>query len=256
LNFTGRLDNANLLHDYQANMPPRMSANLKNDLRERPSYGIPEAAHYLHIPSSTIRWWVTGRSYHVETGPKKVKPIIEPPDDGVNILSFINLVEIHVLDAIRRKHKIPFPKVHSAVLYLKKHFQSRHPLADSEFQTDGISLFVQQLDELINVSQAGQLAMRQLLESHLQRIDRDPKGIPLRLYPFIRSSGPEEPRVVVIDPYMAFGRPSLKGTRITTSTIAERFRAGESVIELAGDYDRSQTDIEEAIRCELNLEAA
>ena len=182
---------------------------MKVDIRERPSYGIPEVTHYLRIPSSTVRWWVTGRSYHIETGHKKVSPIIEPPEDGSNLLSFINLVEIHVLDAIRRKHKIPFPRVQSAVLYLKKHFHSRHPLADSEFQTDGINLFVQQLDDLINVFEAGQLAMRQILEAHLERIDRDPKGIPMRLYPFIRGRDPEEPKVVVIDPYMAFGRPSL-----------------------------------------------
>ncbi len=38
--------------------------------------------------------------------------------------------------------------------------------------------------------------------------------------------------------------------------IAERYKGGESIAELAGDYDRSATEIEEAIRCELRIAAA
>lgn len=228
---------------------------LKQDIREQPAYAISEAARYLRIPVSTVRWWTSGRSYHIETGHTKVKPIIEPPGEG-SILSFINLVEIYVMDAIRRKHSIPFSKVQTAVQFLKKHFNSRHPLADAEFETDGINLFIQRFEHFINVSDDGQLAMRSILEARLQRIDRDPKGLPIRLYPFIRSTDPQEPRFVVIDPYVAFGRPSIAGTRITTATIAERFRAGESVQALAEDYGRNADQIEEAIRCELHSDAA
>ena len=227
----------------------------KQDIREQPAYGITEAARYLRVPLSTIRWWTSGRSYHVETGHTKVRPIIEAPNEG-SILSFINLIEIYVLDAIRRKHSIPFPKVQTAVQYLKKHFNSRHPLADAEFETDGINLFIQKFEHFINVSDDGQLAMREILKARLQRIDRDPKGLPIRLYPFIRSADPVEPKFVVIDPYVAFGRPSIAGTRITTVSIAERFRAGESILALAEDYARSSDQIEEAIRCELHSEAA
>lgn len=114
-------------------MSRRNSLTFKHDIREQPSYGISEASHYLKIPASTIRWWVTGRSYHTGIGHKKVPPIIQPPESG-NTLSFINLTEIHVLDAIRRKHNIPFPKVQTAAQYLKKHLQSKHPLADADFK--------------------------------------------------------------------------------------------------------------------------
>jgi uncharacterized protein (DUF433 family) len=67
---------------------------------------------------------------------------------------------------------------------------------------------------------------------------------------------PEDPRVVVIDPSVSFGRPCLLGTSVATAVIAERFHAGESVIDLAKDYGRSPQDIEEAIRCERYPEAA
>lgn len=226
------------------------------DVREAPAYSVSEAAHYLRIPASTIRWWVTGRCYHPGIGHQIFKPIIELPEKDSVLLSFINMVEVHVLDAIRRKHRIPFEKVRIALQYLMKEFHSRHPLAEGEFETDGINLFVQKYGQLINISQAGQLAIRQLLEAHLLRIERDPSGLPLKLYPFTRKRELQEPKAVVIDPYISFGRPVLAGTGIATSVIAERYKAGESMDQLAQDYGRKRLEIEEAIRCELTLEAA
>lgn len=178
------------------------------------------------------------------------------PDKKRTLLSFINLVEAHVLDAIRREHQIPLDRVRIAIGYLKQHFGSKHPLAEQSFETDGVDLFVQKYSQLIAVTKAGQLAMRDLLQAHLRRIERDPRGVPIRLYPFTRKRDWEEPRAVVIDPLVSFGRPVLAGTGIATATVAERYKAGESVDQLATDYGRPALEIEEAIRCELELEAA
>jgi len=68
---------------------------------------------------------------------------------------------------------------------------------------------------------------------------------------FTRKRELDEPRVVVIDPEVSFGKPVLVGTGIPTSTVAERYKAGESVDDLAEDYDLERAKIEEAIRCEL-----
>jgi uncharacterized protein (DUF433 family) len=227
------------------------------DAREVPSYGVMEAAHYLRIPRTTIRDWVSGRHYRSTAGVRFSKPIIQVPDPTAKQLSFMNLVEIHVLDAIRRKHDIPLEKVRTAMNYLSKQFPSRHPLADQEFVTDGLNLFIKKFSQLINISQEGQLAIQEILQAHLHRIERDIKGIPVRLYPFTRKRHlQEEPKAVVIDPLISFGRPVLVGTGIPTAVIAERYKAGESMDALAEDYGRQRFEIEEAIRCELTLEAA
>jgi len=76
------------------------------------------------------------------------------------------------------------------------------------------------------------------------------------LYPFTRKRDANEPRVIVIDPRRSFGRPVLVGTGIPTAIVAERYKAGETVDQLADDYGRARLEIEEAIRCELFLEAA
>lgn len=230
--------------------------NVSQDPRELPSYGISEAAHYLRIPHATLRDWVLGRSYPTGAGRTFSKPIIFLPEKDRHLLSFVNLVESHVLDAIRREHEISLQKVRRALDYLTKHFPSRHPLAEQNFETDGLDLFVQKYGQLINLSQAGQLAIRSLLEAHLRRIDRDTAGLPVRLFPFTRKRQPEEPKAVVIDPYVSFGRPVLVGTGIATVIIAERYKAGESMDELAEDYGRERLEIEEAVRCELEIEAA
>jgi|HubBroStandDraft_6_1064221.scaffolds.fasta_scaffold00818_10 uncharacterized protein (DUF433 family) len=226
------------------------------DPRYLGSYGLAETSHYLLIPQATVRSWVVGRPYPTKRGKKYFEPVIELPDRDIRSLSFINLIEVHVLDAIRREHSVPLDKIRIAIDYLGEQFGSEHPLAEESFATDGLDLFVDKFGQIINVSRAGQLGIKTLLQAHLRRIDRDAKGVALRLYPFTRKRSPDEPRVVVIDPYVSFGRPVLVGTGIATSVVAERYKAGESIEQLCTDYGRERLEIEEAIRCELELEAA
>lgn len=223
---------------------------------EQPAYSISEASRYLSIPPATLRSWVVGRKYPTESGPKFFKPILQLPAESRAGLSFVNLVEAHVLDAIRRNHQVPLSKIREALRYLQKYFSSRHPLAEQKFQTDGIDLFIEKFGQLINVTQSGQIALRELLKAHLHRVEHNASGTAVRLYPFTRKRDLHEPRVVVIDPHVSFGRPVLVGTGIPTAVIAERYKAGESIDELAEDYGRSRREIEEAVRCELWLEAA
>ena len=220
-----------------------------------PAYSVTEAAHYLRIPLATLRSWVRGRYYPTEEGRKFFAPVIDLPEPSLQSLSFVNLVEAHILDAIRRQHNIPLPKVRIALDYVKKYFGLAHPLADQKFQSDGVSLIVSRFDQLIAVSDAGQLAMKAMLDAHLRRVGWDLAGIAIQLYPFTRKRQADEPKIIVIDPTIAFGRPSIMGTGIATAIVAERYKAGESVDELADDYGCERRNIEEAVRCELALAA-
>lgn len=221
------------------------------DPREIPAYGVTEASRYLGIPKGTLRGWTLGQSYEVRGQRRFFAPVIQIADREQRLLSFTNLFEAYVLDAIRRQHLISLQKVRRALGFLRKsNPSSRHPLAEYHFATFGADLFVEEYGRLVGVSQEGQLAFRQAVEAYLKRVERDETGL-LRLYPFTRRPRSlESPRVVVIDPRISFGRPVIVGTRIATAVIAERWRAGESVKELATDYGRPLGEIEEAIRCE------
>jgi uncharacterized protein (DUF433 family) len=97
---------------------------------------------------------------------------------------------------------------------------------------------------------------RQILKTYFDRIVRDEAGLPLKLYPFTKLPGADEPKTVMIDPRISFGRPVLAGTGIPTAMLAERYKAGDSIDELAEDYNCDRLQIEEGIRCELQLVAA
>ena len=231
-----------------------MAANSKQrkDSRSLPAYSVSEVSHYLSVPSGTVRYWSTGQGDY--------EPLIDiPAHDPVALLSFLNVVELHVLSAIRRKHAISMPKVRAAIEYLKKQTTStherRHPLISRQLETDGLDLFIDHYGQLVNISRAGQTAIREVMASALKRIDRDDQGIPVRLFPFTRNDLANAPAVVVIDPRVSAGRPVIAGTGLATEIIAERYKAGDSIRELAKDYERKPTEIEEAIRCELKTAA-
>jgi uncharacterized protein (DUF433 family) len=228
------------------------------DPREIPAYDTSAAARYLRIPENTIRNWVFGRAYRIGSGqPRRAQPLIDVA--GARFLSFINLVELHVLGALRREHNVDMRSIRRAIEYLQAQLSSAHPLVDEEMATDGISIFVKKYGRMINASRDGQLAMEQLFHARLKRIERDAHGAAIRLFPFTRrlpedlAKGavmPDAPRIIAIDPAVAFGRPVIAGSRVPTVEVYERFRAGESPDEIAEDFGRQLDEIHEAIRCE------
>jgi uncharacterized protein (DUF433 family) len=226
------------------------------DPRGIPNYAISEAARYLRIPAGTIRSWVAGRRYKTTKGIQQFSPLITTPEQKPRLLSFTNLIEVHILRAIRKEHQIQLDKVRTALDYLESQLQVPHPLARQQFRTDGINLFIERYGTLINASQAGQTALKDALNAHLERIEPDGSGLAIKLYPFTRSHEEHSPRIVVIDPRVAFGRLVISGTGIPTQIIAERYYAGDSIDDLADDYNCDRQTIEEAIRCEIMPAAA
>ena len=226
---------------------------INTDPRHVPTYSVAEVAHYRFVSATTLRSWVAGRKYKITAGSRYFEPLITLPDKEHRLLSFTNLVEAHVLAAIRRKHGVTIQNTRSAIDHLQSNYGVEHPLADVRFKTDGLNLFIDHLGQLVNVTMRGQLAMREVLEAHLKRVEHDKKGLAARLYPFTRvgSTDLTQPLTVVIDPRIAFGRPVLVGTGIPTAILADRYKAGESMQELAEDYECKRDMIEEAIRCEL-----
>ena len=226
-------------------------------VRQTPAYTFTEAAHYLRLPVTTLHAWCTGQDYRTKSGTKRYLRVIRLDGSGREGLSFLNLVEAHVLSGLRRVHHIPLPKIRRALDWVSKRLKLSRPLAEARFATDGVNLYVDHIAELIDVSKDGQLAMRDIIEAYLRRVERDPLGVPVKLYPFTRKEpSSDAERTVVIDPAIAFGRPVLTGTRVPTAILADRFKAGDALQELADDYRTTPQAIEEALRCELDRREA
>ena len=211
----------------------------KNNIYELPAYGVSEAAQYLRVPYQTLRYWLTGFG--------KLPPVVTMA--GENRLSFMNLLECHILSGMRRHYSLRLPKVRTALLELKKHSSSLHPLVDTPLETNGVDLFLNELGRVVNLSRHGQGEIEPFLELHLRRIEHDRDGL-FRFFPFVRERSESEPKFILIDPKVGFGKPVIAGTGIHTATIAARFNARESVDDLAEEYGRTKREIEEAIRWE------
>jgi uncharacterized protein (DUF433 family) len=218
------------------------------DPRELPAYGVAEAARYIHIPPATLRSWVVGRTYPKQDGVGSFQPLIEGANTPGGVrLSFTNLVEAHVLRALRTQHGVEIRAVRKALSYAERELKIKRLLLSEELLTHAGDIFLEYYGELLNLTKSGQLAIKVLLEAYLKRVERDDRNIPIRLYPFLPAEAGSERRTVVIDPFVSFGRPTIAGRGITTAVLVRRIDAGESVEELAADYHIPQQEIEEAI---------
>ena len=226
------------------------------NLFDAPAYRAAEAAHILSLPTGTVKAWCFGQDYlHGRDGSRKVfQRVIDPAGARQRLLSFGNLCELHLLAVIRRHHRVRLQQVRKAVDYMRGQLGEDRPLASAKFRTNGIDLFVEHAGGLLNVSRQGQRALRADFERALDRVDfgNAAGSRPVRLFPFTRppSAADVQPKSVVVDPALSFGRPVLAGAGVRTEVIESRFRAGDSIADMALDYEVPAEQIEEALRFE------
>ncbi len=209
-------------------------------------YSIPEAARYLRIPQATLRSWLIGRDYTTAAGAKTFKPLIRIADGRGRQLSFENLIEAHVLTALRKTHEVRVKDIREAIRYVERELEIKRLLLSQELKTGGGALFLDHYGELINIGQSGQLAMRSVLESFLKRVVWE-DALVAAFYPFVGDWGQAAPRPIVINPNLAFGKPVVASRFIATAVITDRCDAGESIADLAEDYGLEAAEIEAAI---------
>jgi uncharacterized protein (DUF433 family) len=196
-------------------------------------YTFVEAAALLRVPASTLRSWTIGQDYKVRDGVRRFQPPI-PLESNQRLLTFYDLVEAFVLSAMRRDHNVDLSVVRASVDFVRRKLGVRRPLLTEDFYTDGVRLLVDKWGHLVEASQEGQLAMREVVAASLKRIDRDERGLARRLYPWLRSV--EEERVIELDPQRALGKAVVAGTSISIDILRARHRAGDTVKRLAKDF--------------------
>jgi uncharacterized protein (DUF433 family) len=219
----------------------------RQDPRDLPVYTVAEAARYLGLSPATLRSWVVGRRYPRAKETAFFEPIIQPCDSSTPRLSFKNLVEAHVLRALRAEHKVSIKAVRLALNFAEREYRITRLLLSPALRTNIGNLFIDKYGELVNLSKSGQIAIKKILQEHLERVVWDSVKLPMRLFPFLRGYHVDTSKVIVIDPLISFGRPVIRRKSISTAVIADRIDAGESVEDLAEDYNLEREEVEEAI---------
>ncbi len=221
-------------------MPRRRPDRMRGDLREFPRYSISEAAFYVRIPASTLTAWTRGQNYRTSRGVHRTfEPLIELADPGNKLLSFYNLVEAHMLRSTTERG-VPLRNVRRALDYIREAIPGGHPLLVHDFEVSGKEVFIQHLGDTVNATRYGQLAMRKILDRYLKRVERDARGLPLRVFPI-------NSKRLVIDPQFSSGKPIVKDRGIVASVLWGRNRTGETIPEIAKDYGLTALEVKEAI---------
>lgn len=219
----------------------------KFELRDQAAYATAEAARYLRLPVATLRSWVVGRPYPKSDGVGRFQPLIRPASRKPLMLSFWNLIEAHVLRALRTEHDVSLREVRAAIRYAERELKIERLLLNKELRTRGGRVFLERYGELIDLPPSRQLALQLQFDAHLKRVEWGEWQFPVRLYPFVSGVEPVPGKPIAIDPSIAFGRPVILRRGISTGTIAERLDAGESVKDLAADYELEPEEIQQAV---------
>ena len=83
-------------------------------LYEVPNYSAVEAALYLRLPLNDVRRWVS-------------EGVVRSPSGGI---SFLNLLEIHILKGLRREFGLPLQRIRRARDEYNETEYSEHPFLD------------------------------------------------------------------------------------------------------------------------------
>src|SRR5690554_1875802 len=93
----------------------------KADPSEVPLYTYAAASRTIKVPSSTVRWWVKGRTTEYE-------PVIRTGTDS--LLSFNDLLELYVVKVLRNR-RITLSAIRRAVDYAEQNGIHRVLLAEN-----------------------------------------------------------------------------------------------------------------------------
>jgi hypothetical protein len=145
-------------------------------------------------------------------------------------LSFIDLVEAHMLLAIRRGYGIPLKRLRDAMDYLRRDGGNLLFLAHRDFKHDRQHLYLDRDDYLVSLSERGQHVEPQIIQDGLKQIVYGDDGYADKFYPLVNG---QEQKTIMLAPCIGFGRPVLA-------------KLGVSVE--AADYGTTPEEIEDALR--------
>lgn len=207
-----------------------------------PIYTFAEAARYLRMPASTVRYWAKGG---VVTRPDRSALRFEQVLDGPprQRLAFTDLAELLIVRELREQFNVAPRVIRRAQEYVRKTYGK--PWYLYHLAVYGKDLFLQHIEDTpVAASRSGQMALAGFLDDVLQRVEID-SGMVARIFPRVPYS--HQLRPVQISPFVSFGQPTITGTGIKVRTVAARFDAGEELEAIASDYEVPIESVADAI---------
>src|SRR5690349_11836891 len=103
------------------------------------------------MSATTLKSWVSGRNYPVSEGEKHWAGLIHRPDEGDSRLSFSNLIEAHVLLALRKQYRVKMREIRTALEYAQARYKISRVLLSPQLRATAGNIFLDYLNELTNL---------------------------------------------------------------------------------------------------------
>lgn|GEM_PF-3181079 len=225
-----------------------------DEIKILPAYSLAGAARLIGAHPSTLRVWFRGRGAYQSTArfQREVKPVLPTEAGGGEPLSFIDVIEAHVLHTIRQGYRLPLKNVRKAVSYIEDIKGDLLFLASKDFYHDHHNLFLEIGPHLISLSESGQVVDKEIIAEGLKQIIYGNDGYAGQFFPAMNG---KRQQAFAINPAVNFGRLSIARLGVDTNAVAARFVAGEKIVNLAKDYDATADEVEDAIRWHERLAA-
>ena len=218
----------------------------KANWRTAPMYTFSEAARLADIPAMTVRNWVLGS---VNARGDSRPPLLNTKKHDDALVSFLQLIEIMVAARLRRAEGASFNKVRVAHINAQQHLNLEYPFAHIDLVSVGghiVNLLrsknangsFQALDAPDQWSLPGIVEIGKVV-SEIEYAEE----LAARWWPGGKGS------LIVIDPRISSGAPTIAGRGVTTSAVWSRFhKAQESVDFIMRDFQLEREQVEAALR--------
>ena len=218
-----------------------------------PRYSYAEADHVAHVTPGTTKRWIIGYPEIAAAGEAVIAlQLRRPAPRKHRSRDLLPRSDRGCGDRCAEGKGFSLRGIRQIVSNCQEILDVPRPLVSLKFKTDGREIFVPHGDQLMEVgTRKAQLAWAEVLDPFLDTIDytKDPHGVARRWWPLGRAES------VMVDPRYAFGLPAVAGSGVRTEIILERFRAKDTVEQIARDFRVKPIDVERALQFEYQSAA-
>jgi len=221
---------------------------------DQPMYTAAEASRLVGISAVRVRRWLQGYSYEYGSQRRKQRPVIQRNGtEGTSYASFLDLIDLLFVKQFLAYPGLSLQKLRKALDEASTILDTKH-FARQSFFTNGDKIYLKvkkEGDAILELLSGGQWVIKQVIIELAHQIDFDhPSGLARRWHPL----GPDD--LIVLDPFVSFGRPTIVGKGVATLNIYDLFVAeGKDTNQVCRWLDLDQQEVEAAVRFEKRLAA-
>ena len=202
-----------------------------------PAYSFAETSRLIKLPVWSVRRYLRGYEYKYLTSEEiregKQPPVVGQSEEGSTYASFLDLIDLLIVKELLIRG-FTLQHLRLALKEAKEYLGTQH-FARSEFYTSGAEIILKLPKDghMIALLTGGQTAFREIIENLSSKLDFESitgLGFTRRYYPNGKRG------LIVIDPQVSFGRPTLINRGVATYNIYDLYSGENETIEPVSEW--------------------